>query len=1174
MDKLTQKTLALVLSASLLTAYSPLSFAAERQVIAEPTAIPGGTYSDTTMTEHGGVFFINYAPASGVTTLSDAIFENNSADPALQTIGTFTVANGNVEISDTQFNNNTNAWGGAIYTYTGNQGGVRLSIKDSTFTGNEALGAGAIGSVASQKVYAEGGLSLDNVTFTENKATDATDDGAGALFLGSESVTSIANSAFTENTSAAMGGAIATRNPTNANGKKNNNSTGKLDITYTTFSGNTATGDGGAIWNTLYNSVNQDGAVYVANSTFTENQATNGGAIYNSGDQDKAGNAAALYVDNSTFSGNTAAEKGGAIFNGGDLTLQGGTVSGNSSVARGGSIYNTGKLTVDNVTFDQNTTSTGDGGAIFIDVADPMADSPVSITNSTFTNNTALGSGADSGAVSIGNGIVNIDSSTFSGNQSVWGGAIYAYTGNKRGVQVNITNSTFENNQAQSIGAVGNFASQKVLQTGGMTLDNVTFKNNQAVGSDDDDGGGAMFLGAESVTSIANSVFDGNTSVARAGAISTRSADKATNLSAKTDIINTTFTGNTAAKEGGAIDNYFYGSTNQEGAVYIAGSTFEKNQAANGGAIYNHGELDKAGNAAALYVDNSTFSGNTATENGGALYNAGTLTLDGTIAFTGNSAKTGGAIYNEGDMTFNSAATFSGNTAEVGADIYNAGALAFKDAVTLESGIADTNKEGSVTFDKALTLGTGVVQADSITFADNSTLGVTFTNDTMGNLDAHTVSIGSGANLLVTLSTDFLTTDKTTHDLIHEDASVTGEFTLADVTNALYDVSLADNVVTAQRKSAAETEEVLKESGANDNAIGVVEAFTSASDLGSDKANQAAAVINALAQTDVAAAVKAAKALAPEEASTRQVIHTAATNQLFAAIGDHLGNVAGSVSAPRTYALGDSAANYNGQNYSVWVQGLLNKTHKEQTDTAAFTGNSTGLAGGADIKLGEDWLAGVGYAYTHTNVNATGRHDRILGDNFFTYGQFRPGQFFVQGAFTYGDSKYEEDKYVGSALVDADYHVKSYAVNVTTGYDVTDWLTPLLGVRYMALHQEGYKDSADQNVHAEQNNYFTGTLGLSLQQQYTLRSGLKLLPQVKAGVAYDFHSQGADSRVNLPNGTLYAIEGERLHRLSFETGAALTALVAENIEATLGYEGSFRQDYNSHTGTLKLRYLF
>ncbi|MBR4591707.1 MAG: autotransporter outer membrane beta-barrel domain-containing protein, partial [Elusimicrobiaceae bacterium] len=199
---------------------------------------------------------------------------------------------------------------------------------------------------------------------------------------------------------------------------------------------------------------------------------------------------------------------------------------------------------------------------------------------------------------------------------------------------------------------------------------------------------------------------------------------------------------------------------------------------------------------------------------------------------------------------------------------------------------------------------------------------------------------------------------------------------------------------------------------------------------------------------------------------------------------------------------------------------------------------------------------------------------RILGDNFIAYAQYRPDNFFVQGAFTYGNSKYEESKYVAGNKIGADYHIHSYALNLTAGLDVNEWLTPLAGIRYLVLHQEGYKDTADQSVAAEQDSYFTGTLGAQLQQAYTLSNGMRLIPQFHAGFAYDFVSDSMNSRVGLPNGVSYEIQGDRLHRLSFETGLSVTALLTEQVELSAGYEGSFRTDYNSHTGTLKVRYMF
>ena len=172
-----------------------------------------------------------------------------------------------------------------------------------------------------------------------------------------------------------------------------------------------------------------------------------------------------------------------------------------------------------------------------------------------------------------------------------------------------------------------------------------------------------------------------------------------------------------------------------------------------------------------------------------------------------------------------------------------------------------------------------------------------------------------------------------------------------------------------------------------------------------------------------------------------------------------------------------------------------------------------------------------------------------------------------------GRCKYEEDKDVAGINVAADYHVKSYAANVTAGYDLNENVTPLVGLRYINTQQESYKDSSDQRVSSEKDDYLTAVLGVQLQQESML-DNIKIRPALNLGLAYDLLSDNASGRVSLPNGTAYDVSGERLHRLSLEAGLSVSALVSDNVEILLSYDGSFRQDYNSNTGSLKLRYMF
>ena len=90
-----------------------------------------------------------------------------------------------------------------------------------------------------------------------------------------------------------------------------------------------------------------------------------------------------LSLNNLTLDGGHASP-GGAIYNGGTLTITNSTFSNNSAPnSDGGAIYNGGTLTITNSTFSNNSAPVTAGGAIENSVG------TVRVINSTFSNNSA-----------------------------------------------------------------------------------------------------------------------------------------------------------------------------------------------------------------------------------------------------------------------------------------------------------------------------------------------------------------------------------------------------------------------------------------------------------------------------------------------------------------------------------------------------------------------------------------------------------------------------------------------------------------------------------------------------------------------------------------------------------------------------------------------------------------
>ena len=250
---------------------------------------------------------------------------------------------------------------------------------------------------------------------------------------------------------------------------------GELSIINSSFSGNSADGSGGAIYN-------RDGTARVSDSAFSGNSADEaGGAIYN-------WEGGELSIANSSFSDNSA-NWGGAIFNWveGELSIGGSAFSGNSAYKAGGAIYNWyGELSISGNTFSDNSADEA-GGAIV-----NGGDGTLGISDSTFSGNSA----EYTGGVIVNWGELSIVSSTFSSNSAEYSGGVIDNWG-----ELSITNNTFSDNSAGSWGGA-------IANRGELSIVNSIIAGRS---------GNACFSDGELKRNISNFILDGTCSPAFRG---------------------------------------------------------------------------------------------------------------------------------------------------------------------------------------------------------------------------------------------------------------------------------------------------------------------------------------------------------------------------------------------------------------------------------------------------------------------------------------------------------------------------------------------------------------------------------------------------------------------------------------------------------------------------------
>ena len=1100
----------------------------------------GGTFTGNKATKQGGAVWnsgtLNIADGSVFSENSNA---NGSAIYNDYKAGKLTIGD-NVKFSG-------NLTGAAVYgggeikigdgaEFTGNAGGIALSAfnngsleigDNAVFTKNNSKKGGAAINI---NVGADKFVMGNNAKFSENTSTQV----GGALYIANNDATLGTGYTF-ENNTGAQGGALA------YNGK---NADAVLSLDNFTFDTNHAIGStsktagGGALF--ISNGVT--GTVDIKNSTFEKNDSTvAGGAILQ-----ENGSTATMTIDGSTFAQNQTGAEGGAVVSDATLVVKNSTFTGNKTT--GTKVVETGKPVLD---------ANGGGGAIFL-----YDESNTTISGSTFTGNE---SGTYGGAISTRMGAdsevssLTLSDSEFKTNiAKANGGAIF------NTVKTTIGDGMlFEDNNANSGGAIWNeqgatlsFANTKLVEfkhnvagyaagaiyNAGVIdkISHVSFQKNEGKF------GGAInnsnLIGKNQggyIGEISNSSFiDNNAGTNQGGAIRNQGTiDK---------IADVLFSGNRSGN-GGALNNGTWGSVVGSITDVEFSGNIAEGGAGQGGAIVNAGNI--------ALIDDSEFNSNRADKIGGAIANVKPNDRDGTAIatitlkdtdFTGNKAgEQGGAIHNNerGKIVLGGENLFSGNTAAgVANDIHNEGALVISDGVTkLGGGITGT---GNLTIADGATLSIGTTSIQQSEIALNGTLAAQIVNEkSFAKIQTENIVVGENGVL------DLMLGSVGTYNI----GVKVPEAKIA-YNDSVYNVKFnEDNNMVVSLKSV---DEIAENNGVSSDAATVLTGLMSSQD---DTLNIAALnVQEALARGDTEYIETGTAKLLPQDKPVAQSVATSVQNQVLSVATNRMSGA---------MVAGRNGGDFANAEYGVWAQGLYN--HSKYADE--FTGDTMGIAVGADALIADKYTIGIGYAYNESDVEAKNDVD-ITSNSLFVYGQYKPNQWYVNGTLNYTMSNYTNKVAAFGIVHDEEYDVDSFGGQLMGGYDMAFGLTPEAGVRYLHIAQDGY-NSVLGAVSDASYDYLTGVIGA--KYAFTIESGSDWLfrPELRAAATYDFMSDESIATVDIPGVGSYVMPGERLSRFGGEFGIGLAALY-NGWEISVNYDLDLHQDYTSHTGMLKFRYDF
>ncbi|CAN5861905.1 hypothetical protein BH23ACT1_BH23ACT1_02630 [soil metagenome] len=346
-------------------------------------------------TRAGGAIEAN----AGTTSLDRVRLIENATGPGPGNGGGFhRTGAGTVDVVRSEVTGNTASaeGGGRWNSATGTMTVVNTELRDNTASGNDAdQGGGGL--------FNDGGRLTVRSTEIAGNVADGT-AGSGGGILNNQGILDVRASTIADNTAVRAGGGVeanvgtttltAVRLVDNDTGPTPGNGggfhltgAGTVDVTNSRVTGNTASAEGGGLWNSAVGTMTVSFSQFSGNIAGGDAADQGGGALFNDGGR--------LTIERSVIRGNdadgTSGSGGGVLNNMGELKITSTVISANSATRAGGGIEAVvGNTTLERVVLVRNTTgdNPGNGGGLHLTGA-----GVVTIDRSTVVANTAANEG-------------------------------------------------------------------------------------------------------------------------------------------------------------------------------------------------------------------------------------------------------------------------------------------------------------------------------------------------------------------------------------------------------------------------------------------------------------------------------------------------------------------------------------------------------------------------------------------------------------------------------------------------------------------------------------------------------------------------------------------------------------------------------------------------------------
>ena len=559
----------------------------------------------------------------------------------------------------------------------------------------------------------------------------------------------------------------------------------------------------------------------------------------------------------------------------------------------------------------------------------------------------------------------------------------------------------------------------------------------------------------------------------------------------------------------------------------------------------------------------------------------------GANTITGNILAT---VDNHGVLDIDDDLTLIGNIGANAGNSLESVDIAASQTLTLgQSGTTITyvNTDSGVTVNGTLSLTNGISLANGagteITF--NASSGLTIGSITPGVSGGYWIAGAGTVNFAgattVTLPSTFSSGTLNLIDTSTVTASNTNNITFTG--NSLSTYTISSGVVTATVKSGSEISQ----------SLGITE----------QEASSVSAVLGAISGSSSSEATSFVNAVTAGGESSRQALQqvTPDVTSLTGGGGgagtsaaiSNFGNVSTRLAEVRTgnkYASSQAglAAGNTVSGNNLWLRGFGSFGEQDQREQdPGYESDVYGATAGIDIPTDDQTRLGAALGYSVSDISGKGAGNSqtdvdsyqitFYGEHNIDESQYVTGML----SYAYNDSKVDQTAF--DVVYSGDYSSSQYGASAEYGYAVplggNVYFTPKVGSQYFFVSSESFDLTSstgvfNRTVDLESTNVLLGYVGGQLDNRYR-QGNSTIIPALHAKVLYDFiGDEGeATTQYTAGGGSLVQSETPDVEELSFNSGLSLV-VEGDYVSVSAGYDYTFKEDYDNHTGQAKVSLKF